>query len=96
MSKFETESAPPRARREGGLATVEAPTAVNPDAAYAVPVALAIAGIGRSKGYQAMSADERYRRGLPHLASFKIGGRRLIRGRVLLAWLDALETGAGR
>lgn len=68
------------------------PPTLNPDAAYPVNEACLIAGVGRSRLYQAMSDDPAARDGLPHLVSFTVGKRRLIRGKALAAWLDALEA----
>jgi hypothetical protein len=68
------------------------PPTLNPDAAYPVNEACLITATGRSRLYQAMSNDPAVRNGLPHLASFTVGKRRLIRGKALAAWLDALEA----
>lgn len=63
--------------------------------AYSVPAAQKFAGIGRNGLYLAMNPDPEKRGGLPFLPSFRVGGRRLIRGRALVAWLDELEARTG-
>ena len=47
-----------------------------------------IAGVGRTKFYEAISSGE--------IASFKIGTRRLIRVATIESWLRRLEEGAAR
>jgi len=63
--------------------------------AYSVPAAQMFTGMGRNSLYLAMSRDPAKRGGLPFLPSFRVGGRRLIRGRALVAWLDELEARGG-
>lgn len=47
-------------------------------------------GIGRSTLFNAMSKDPQQRRGLPLLASVKVGARRLITREAQRAWLEEL------
>jgi hypothetical protein len=49
-------------------------------------------GVGRSTIYKAINPDPAKRDGLPFLASFTVGRRRLIRTSTRQAWLAALEA----
>ena len=80
------------ARRPSAAIHADVPAVLNPEAAYSVRVVLAVCGVGRSTIYRAMSARKSYRGTLPHLPSFTIAGRRMIRGRAVVAWLDACEA----
>lgn len=61
--------------------------------AVAVDDAVRVSGIGRTRIYAAMNPRAESRLGLPHLQSFTVGRRRLIRLATLRAWLAQIEAG---
>jgi hypothetical protein len=60
--------------------------------AVSVDDATYVANIGRTKLYQAMHPDPKYRAGLPFLPSIRIGKARRIRVATLRTWLAELEA----
>jgi hypothetical protein len=78
--------------RAGNIVGTAAPLSLMPAEALQVEVvsvdeATHLANIGRTKLYQAMNPDPRYRAGLPFLPSIKIGKARRLRMQTLRAWL---------
>jgi hypothetical protein len=63
--------------------------------AVSVDGAARVAGVGRTKLYQAMNLVPKYRAGLPFLRSLKIGTARRVRLSTWRAWLAELEATSG-
>lgn len=51
-------------------------------------------GVGRTLLYRALNPNRRYRRGLPHLKSVMLGGKRLISDEAIELYIAELERQA--